>query len=107
VYGLFRFLDQMPGQQTFTDHLGRERTVAAPQRHQLAPYVPVGERVLLTNPKFRYTVSVWSLPSTEQTLGLRPDALTATRSRINFRRGRGAELDARSIQGLVAVLGRQ
>src|SRR5262252_7942316 len=26
VYGLFRWLDQTPANQTFTDHLGRERT---------------------------------------------------------------------------------
>ncbi len=29
LYGLFRYLNQTPGDQTFTDHLGRTRTVAA------------------------------------------------------------------------------
>jgi hypothetical protein len=29
VYGLFRFIDQMPGNQTFTDHLGRERATTS------------------------------------------------------------------------------
>src|SRR6188508_825261 len=29
VYGLFRYLNQMPGEQTFKDHLGRVRTVKA------------------------------------------------------------------------------
>ena len=28
-YGLFRYMNQMPGDQTFTDHLGRERQVKA------------------------------------------------------------------------------
>ena len=28
-YGLFRYMNQMPGTQTFTDHLGRERAVKA------------------------------------------------------------------------------
>src|SRR5262245_43893133 len=28
-YGLFRYMNQLPGNQTFTDHLGNERTVKA------------------------------------------------------------------------------
>ena len=28
-YGVFRYMNQLPGEQTFTDHLGRERTVKA------------------------------------------------------------------------------
>jgi len=28
-YGLFRYINQMPGEQTYTDHLGRVRTVKA------------------------------------------------------------------------------
>ena len=31
VYGLFRWIDQTPGDQTFTDHLGRTRDVAGPR----------------------------------------------------------------------------
>ena len=35
--GLLRYVDQMPGHQTFTDHLGNTRTVDGAQRHLAAP----------------------------------------------------------------------
>jgi hypothetical protein len=66
-YGLFRYMNQMPGNQTFTDHLGRERTVKA--RNDLNWHRTF---VWLTgffwDPKFRYNISLWSLPTTQQTL---------------------------------------
>jgi hypothetical protein len=67
VYGLFRFLDQTPGKQTFTDHLGRERTVAA--RNDINWHrTMIWFSGFFYNPKFRYTITAWSLPTTEQTL---------------------------------------
>ncbi len=66
-YGLFRYMNQMPGSQTFTDHLGRERTVKA--RDDLNWHRTF---VWLTGffwePQFRYNISLWSLPTTQQTL---------------------------------------
>jgi hypothetical protein len=66
-YGLFRYMNQTPGNQTFTDHLGRERTVKA--RNDLNWHRTF---VWLTgffwDPKFRYNISLWSLPTTQQTL---------------------------------------
>jgi len=66
-YGLFRYMNQMPGSQTFTDHLGRERTVKA--RNDLNWHRTF---VWLTGffwvQKFRYNISLWSLPTTQQTL---------------------------------------
>ena len=66
-YGVFRYMNQMPGEQTFTDHLGRERTVKA--RNDLNWHRTF---VWLTgffwDPKFRYNISLWSLPTTQQTL---------------------------------------
>src|SRR4029079_9503996 len=66
-YGLFRYMNQMPGDQTFTDHLGRERTVKA--RNDLNWHRTF---VWLTGffytQKFRYNISLWSLPTTQQTL---------------------------------------
>ena len=66
-YGLFRYMNQMSGGQTFTDHLGRERTVKA--RNDLNWHRTF---VWLTgffyDPKFRYNISLWSLPTTQQTL---------------------------------------
>jgi hypothetical protein len=66
-YGLFRYMNQTPGVQTFTDHLGRERSVKA--RNDLNWHRTF---VWLTgffwDPKFRYNISLWSLPTTQQTL---------------------------------------
>lgn len=66
-YGLFRYMNQLPGTQTFTDHLGRERAVRT--RNDLNWHRTF---VWLTgffwNPKFRYNISLWSLPTTQQTL---------------------------------------
>ena len=66
-YGLFRYMNQLPGDQTFIDHLGRERTVKA--RNDLNWHRTF---VWLTGffwtPKFRYNISLWSLPTTQQTL---------------------------------------
>ena len=66
-YGLFRYVNQLPGDQTFTDHLGRERTVKA--RNDLNWHRSM---IWLTgfffDPKFRYNITVWSLPTTQQSL---------------------------------------
>jgi hypothetical protein len=66
-YGLFRYMNQTPGDQTFTDHLGRERAVKA--RNDLNWHRTF---VWLTGffyvPRFRYNISLWSLPTTQQTL---------------------------------------
>ena len=66
-YGLFRYMNQTPGSQTFTDHLGRERTVKARQDlnwHRTFVWLTGFFWV----PKFRYNISLWSLPTTQQTL---------------------------------------
>ena len=66
-YGLFRYLNHTPGTQTFIDHLGRERPVET--RNDLNWHRTF---VWLTGffytPKFRYNISLWSLPTTQQTL---------------------------------------
>jgi len=66
-YGLFRYVNQLPGDQTFSDHLGRERAVNA--RNDLNWHRTM---VWLTgffwDPKFRYNITLWSLPTTQQTL---------------------------------------
>jgi len=97
VYGLFRFLDQMPGEQTFTDHLGRERKVAT--RNDINWHRTfLWASGYFYDPKFRYTVSVWSLPSTEQTLIFGLMRYMHSRA-INFGAGVGPSLTARSMQG--------
>jgi hypothetical protein len=66
-YGLFRYINQSPGQQNFTDHLGRPQTAKA--RNDINWHRSM---VWLTgwfaDPKFRYNITAWSLASTEQTL---------------------------------------
>jgi hypothetical protein len=67
AYGLFRSVTQFPAEQTFTDHLGRERDVDP--RNDLNWHRTF---VWLTGffwvPNFRYNISLWSLPSTQQTM---------------------------------------
>ena len=66
-YGLFRYMNQLPGSQTFTDHLGRERSVRARQDmnwHRTFVWLTGFFWV----PQFRYNISLWSLPTTQQTL---------------------------------------
>ncbi|HEX6749532.1 MAG TPA: hypothetical protein VF092_19715 [Longimicrobium sp.] len=96
-YGLFRYMNQLPGEQTFTDHLGRERTVKA--RNDLNWHRTF---IWLTGffwtQKFRYNISLWSLPTTQQTLLF---------GNLQYRFGRAAtmgvgivpNLTARSLQG--------
>lgn len=67
VYGLFRYVNQLPPDQTFIDHLGRERPIKA--RNDLNWHRTM---VWLTGfffvPEFRYNITLWSLPTTQQTL---------------------------------------
>jgi hypothetical protein len=60
-------MNQLPGDQTFVDHLGRVRQVKT--RNDLNWHRTF---VWLTGffyvPKFRYNISLWSLPTTQQTL---------------------------------------
>jgi len=96
-YGLFRYMNQMPGEQTFTDHLGRERTVKA--RNDLNWHRTF---VWLTgffyDPKFRYNISLWSLPTTQQTL-LFGNLQYRFNKAIGVGVGIAPNLTARSVQG--------
>src|SRR4029079_18786638 len=96
-YGLFRYMNQMPGEQTFTDHLGRERTVKA--RNDLNWHRTF---VWLTgffyDPKFRYNISLWSLPTTQQPL-LFGNLQYRFNKAIGVGVGIAPNLTARSVQG--------
>jgi hypothetical protein len=97
LYGLFRYLNQMPGEQTYTDHLGRQRTVKAKNDlnwHRSFVWLSG----FFYNPRFRYTIAVWSLASTQQTLvfgNLRYVLSPA----FTFMVGLGPNLTNRSLQG--------
>jgi hypothetical protein len=97
VYGLFRYLNQMPAQQNFTDHLGRPRTAKA--RNDLNWH-----RTMLWvtgwfyNPRFRYNLTGWSLASTEQTL-IFGNLRYLLSDRLSFGVGISPNLTNRSLQG--------
>ncbi len=97
VYGLFRYLDQMPGGQTYKDHLGRERPVLARNDinwHRTMIWVSG----FFYDPRFLYTITVWSLPSTEQTLAFGLLRYIVSRPLV-VGAGIGPSLTARSMQG--------
>jgi hypothetical protein len=96
-YGLFRYMNQTPGTQTFTDHQGREFPVKA--RNDLNWHRTF---VWLTgffyDPKFRYNISLWSLPTTQQTL-LFGNLQYRFNKAIGLGVGIAPNLTARSVQG--------
>jgi hypothetical protein len=97
AYGLFRYLNQMPGEQTFTDHLGRERTVKA--RNDLNWHRSfVWLSGFMGVPQLRYTVSIWSLPTTQQTLVFGSLMYTVDKP-LTVGVGIGPNLSCRSTQG--------
>jgi hypothetical protein len=96
-YGLFRYVNHLPGDQTFTDHLGRERDVQT--RNDLNWHRTM---VWLTgffyDPRFRYNITLWSLPTTQQTL-LFGNLQYRFHRAISMGVGIAPSLTARSMQG--------
>jgi hypothetical protein len=96
-YGLFRYLNQMPGDQSFTDHLGRVQTVKA--RNDLNWHrTMVWVTGWFSDPRFRYNITLWSLPTTQQTL-LFGNLRYLLNEALNFGVGIGPNLTNRSMQG--------
>ena len=96
-YGLFRYINQLPAEQTFTDHLGRERTVKTNNMinwHRTFVWLTG----FFYSPKFRYNISLWSLPTTQQTL-LFGNLRYIVGKPLVFGVGLGPNLTARSMQG--------
>jgi hypothetical protein len=97
VYGLFRYLNQLPGEQTYTDHLGRERTVKT--RNDLYWHRSmIWLSGFFIDPKFRYTLTVWSLPTTQQTLVFGVLRYMVSKP-LTLGCGIGPNLTCRSMQG--------
>jgi len=64
-YGLVRFIDQTPASQTFTDHLGVERTTDG--RNDIWPHrIIIYLKGWLADPKLIYTVFFWTVNATDQ-----------------------------------------
>ena len=97
VYGLFRWIDQTPGNQTYTDHLGRERTVSA-----MNAFYWQRSMIWFTGyfgtPKLRYNLTVWSLGATQQTLVF-GNLQFVVNPAIVLGVGMAPNLTARSMQG--------
>ena len=96
-YGLFRYVNQLPGDQTYTDHLGRERTVKTNNMinwHRTFVWLTG----FFYDPRFRYNISLWSLPTTQQTL-LFGNLRFVVAKPLVIGVGLGPNLTARSMQG--------
>jgi hypothetical protein len=64
-YGVVRFVNQSPASQTFTDHLGNERTTDG--RSDVFPHrVIIYLKGWLADPKLIYTVFFWTVNPTDQ-----------------------------------------
>ena len=64
-YALVRYMNQMPAEQTFTDHLGNERSVDG--RNDIYPHrVMVFFKGWLGTPKLIYNIVFWTVSTTDQ-----------------------------------------
>jgi hypothetical protein len=64
-YALVRYVNQTPGEQTYTDHLGNDRTVDG--RNDIWPHrVMVFFKGWVGSPKLIYTVTFWTVLDTNQ-----------------------------------------
>ena len=97
VYGLFRYINQMPAGQTFLDHLGRRDSINT--RNDLNWHrTMIWISGFFYDPKFRYTITAWSLPTTQQTLVFGNMQYLASKY-FNAGVGIAPSLTARSLQG--------
>jgi hypothetical protein len=65
AYALVRYVNQMPGEQTFTDHLGNERAVDG--RNDILPHrVMIFLKGWVGDPKLIYTFILWTVNATDQ-----------------------------------------
>jgi hypothetical protein len=67
IYALVRYLNQMPGNQTWYDHLGNPQTFVG--RNDIYWHrTMIWFTGFLLTPKLRYTATVWTIMTTQQTL---------------------------------------
>jgi len=66
-YGMFRYLDQAPGGQTFTDHLGRVRQTNL-QNSLNWQRTMIWVTGFFYDQKLRYNITSWALGTTQQAL---------------------------------------
>jgi hypothetical protein len=65
AYALLRYINQLPAEQTYTDHLGNEHAVDA--RQDVFPHrVMIFFKGWLANPKLIYNIFLWTVNTTDQ-----------------------------------------
>lgn len=97
MYGLFRYLNQLPDSQRFRDHLGRLRFTRT--RNDLNWHrTMVWLSGFFWLQQFRYNITLWSLPTTQQTLLFGNLQYRFNRA-VNLGVGIAPNLTVRSMQG--------
>ncbi len=97
LYGLVRYVNQLPADQTFVDHLGRERAVKARNDLNWHRSMIWFNGFLLTK-RLVYVLTVWSLPTTQQSLIFGNLQFTIFKGLV-LGAGLGPNLTNRSMQG--------
>lgn len=97
VYGLIRYTNQLPAVQSFTDHLGRTRVIDTRQDIQWHRTFVWLSGHFYTQ-RLRYTVSLWGLASTGQTL-IFGNLQYQVAKALRIGAGIGPNLGVRSLQG--------
>lgn len=67
AYGLVRWIDQLPNEDTYTDHLGRSRPVKGRNDIYFQRSL-IWITGFIGVPRFRYNLTIWGLGTTQQTL---------------------------------------
>jgi hypothetical protein len=97
VYALVRYLNQMPGNQTWYDHLGRPRELVG--RNDFYWHrTMIWFSGFIGTPKLRYTAAVWTIMPTQQTLVYGNIQYTFNKH-LSLSMGVGPNLSVRSMQG--------
>jgi hypothetical protein len=97
VYGLFRYINQLPAEQSFTDHQGVVRSITTVNDlnwHRTMIWFTG----FFYDPKFRYNITAWGLATTQQTLLFGNLQYTAA-SWFTVGVGIAPNLTSRSMQG--------
>ncbi len=65
-YLLFRYMNQLPAEQSYTDHLGVTHTIDTRKDFSMPHRVIMGFTGFVFDPKFNYNFTVWTVNATEQ-----------------------------------------
>lgn len=97
IYGMVRYLNQLPGEQKWTDHLGNERELVGRNDFQWHRAM-IWFSGFLGTPKLTYTATIWSIMTTQQTL-LYGNIQYKFNKHIRVGMGIAPNLNIRSMQG--------